>query len=323
MNATNNSDNGWWCKPQMNVENQSAFWDAQSDVYEGADMTNDNQQEMDVVIGKCRELSYEDMVTLGGAVGCRDPKLILSDLLARKCAARPTLFFNDLSPKQVQRARDIVLKPFTKIGCKVSYHPGEIREVCKEIEPRPRRLLIGIYDCRSFFDANPDAGYPLCGYDEYIKNRAILGNEFLLEWVKLAEDKKLVSCGIRAKVSCDDESETIAGVKKVLSILRREIIDGAIGNINVLQIIGQKADRKGFFISHWYTPNGMLQMISEIFPTNDFSISVSRFAKGTVFTIDPVVQTPVGVVTVLNNVIGNVLPHDQYKTLQSIRGIVV
>lgn len=110
MNA-NSNDNGWWCKPQMNIENQSAFWDAQSDVYEVADMTNDNQQEMDVVIGKCRELPYEDMVTLGGAVGCRDPKLILNDLLTRECAARPTLFFNDLSPKQVQRAREVVLKP--------------------------------------------------------------------------------------------------------------------------------------------------------------------------------------------------------------------
>jgi len=38
--------------------------------------------------------------------------------------------------------------------------------------------------------------------------------------------------------------------------------------------------------------------------------------------VDPIGAKPQGVVTVLNNVIGNVLPQSQYQTLQAIKGII-
>jgi len=319
----NVSVDGKWCKPLMSVENQSAFWDAQSDSYEKTEMTNDNQSEMDVVISKCREVPMSDIVTLGGAIGCRDPKLILDDLIARDPHARPTVIFNDLSVRQVERARKIILAGFAELGFDLSYLPGQIQEVCRTIESCPRRLMIGVYDCRSFFKADPQSGYPLCGFDEYLKNHNILGEEFLMDWVRLSASKHLVSLGVRAKVRCGDDPEIVGSIKDALALLERKAFPYGVGGASALQIIGQTVHREGFFISHWYTPFGMSQMIHEIFPREDFLVASNHFAKGTVFTIDPIGKTPTGIVTVLNNVIGNVLPDDQYETLKSIKRIVV
>ena len=104
--------------------------------------------------------------------------------------------------------------------------------------------------------------------------------------------------------------------------MQRLVSSGLIPSISALQIVGQKNGRNGFFLSHWYTPNGILELVQGVFGSGEFSISVKHFAKGMALIVDPVGVQPRGVVTVLNNVIGNVLPQSQYETLQAIRGII-
>ncbi len=314
----------YWRKPELNASGQQMFWDEQASIYEGADMTVDNKKEMDIVINRCREVDCREIITLGGAVGCRDPKMILERLYFQENRRPlPKVIFNDLSPKQVEWAKDRVLKPFEEKGVEIEYVAGEIKDICAGIKTqRPRRLIIGIYQCRSFFEAHPDAGYPLCGYDEYLKNHDILGDELLMDWMKYDSSGGLVSARIRSQVSHQDDEKTCLLVKNGLRALYRSADRGDFEDIIALQIIGRALGRSGFFLSHWYTPEGFRRMLRNVFPRDKFSVIESYFAKGMIFAVDPIGTKPEGVVTVLNNVIGNVLPHSQFESLSAIKKLI-
>ncbi|MDO8579414.1 MAG: hypothetical protein Q7R72_00905, partial [bacterium] len=200
---------------------------------------------------------------------------------------------------------------------------GEIKNVCQSIgNHNSRRLIIGVYNCKSFFEAHPADGYPLCGYDEYLKNCEILGHEFLMDWVRYASKGNLVSCGVRSQIGSADSGESQKTVKNALQILYRGVINGDFKNVIGLQIIGRSPGREGFFLSHWYKPSGFRQMLGDVFPANSFSVAEFDFAKGMVFVIESLGRKPQGVITVLNNVIGNVLPQNQFETLTAIREII-
>lgn len=313
-------ENGWR-KPKLTVEGQKVFWDAQSGTYETEDMTTDNQGEMNVVLEHCRKINCTDIVTLGGAVGCRDPRAILKDIFLTQKGSNLEVVFNDLSKRQVERAQTSILKPFIDMGIKITFLSGEITDVCQHITKKPRRLLLGVYNCQSFFKAEPEEGYPFCGYDEYIRNSRILGEEFIFDWVKLSKTKKLVSVdGLYIKVSAKDNMSQSTG--KATLLLENEKISKGTMSVSALQIIGQKENKSGFFLSHWYTQSGILELARSIFSPNEFSINIKHFAKGMLLIVDPINTEPQGIVTVLNNVIGNVLPQSQYKTLQAIRRII-
>lgn len=311
-----------WRKPILTVEGQKAFWDAQAATYETEEMTTDNQGEIDAVLAAYREIDCEDIVTLGGAVGSRDPKMLLEDVFFRKGEHVPRVVFNDLAPQQVERARSSMLKPFIDNGVEITFLPGEIAHVCQEIESKPRRLIIGVYNCQSFFKADPQSGYPFCGYDEYLRNGRILGEEFLLDWVGLSEAKELISTGVRAKISTSDEEVRKSAVRDSLAAMQRDISSGSVPSISALQIIGQIEGRNGFFLSHWYTPDGIHKLFGSVFRSDKFSVSTKHFAKGMALIVDPIGVKPQGVVTVLNNVIGNVLPQSQHQTLHALREII-
>lgn len=311
-------------KPNLTVEGQKAFWDAQSGTYEKEEMTTDNQGEVDAALEACQEINCNDIVTLGGAVGCRDPKFILEDLFSDPDIDKPEVFFNDLSSHQTERARTSILKPFTDDGVQMTFLPGEIYDVCKQIPNRPRRLILGVYNCRSFFKAKPDEGYPFCGYDEYLRNSRILGETFIFDWVQLSETNELVlaATNLRMSICADDDTPTRNRVRDSLARKQKQVSRGDLPSISALQIVGQHRGRDGFFLSHWYTPDGILTLVRGVFPASDFTIKLKHFAKGMVLIVDPVNATPEGVVTVLNNVIGNVLPQNQHRTLKAIRGII-
>lgn len=317
------SEDGWR-KPILDVSGQTIFWDCQADSYEKADMTIDNQQEIYETINACRFKEIRDLITLGGAVGCRDPKIILDYLrdTANRKVKMPGVIFNDLSQKQVDRAREDILKPFTDMGVDIQYMAGEINTVCKSISHRPRRFILGVYNCSSFFNADAEAGYPNCGFDEYLRNTSILGNEFLLEWVHLSPEFEFINSNIRSKISLDDDLSIRLLIKKSLKSLNNKIVSNAIENIIGLQIIGTDSRRQGFFLSHWYNHYVLSRLLYHIFHPRHFSITYSMFAKGMIYIIDPIDKKPQGIITMLNNVLGNILPSKQIVTLTAIRDIM-
>lgn len=310
----------WWRMPPLTTRGQTAFWDAQAEGYEAADMTNDNSGELEIVLEKSREIMCDDIITLGGAVGCRDPKVILEDMLAQGKARTPKVVFNDLSEQQTRKAVEI-LKPVTDLGVAITFAPGEIRNVCGHIPPAPRRLILGVYHSDAFFKSEPAAGYPMAGYDEYLKNHTILGDTFFMDWVQLTSPGNLSSVGVRTYVRHADSRKRQGMIRDILNSSHRTMTDLGI-NVTALQIVGVHDGREGFFLSHWYTQKGILQLVRSAFPTDLFMINVAHCAKGIVLTIDPIGVTPTGIVTILNNVVGNILPHSQCEALAAVRGIM-
>lgn len=307
----------WRGMPLLTKEGQMAFWDAQADVYEVADMTNDNRGELDIVLEKSREINCRDIVTLGGAVGCRDPKVILEDMLARNIGSMPKVIFNDLSAPQTRKAGEL-LKPVADQGVSIAYMPGEIKDVCANIDGAPRRLILGVYHCDAFFEADVGAGYPNPGYEDYLKNYAILGEQFFVSWVSLTQTHEVAPVGICAHVQYDDSAGKQRAIKNIMASSRREMANCGV-DLSALQVVGIHEGREGFFLSHWYTSEGILELTRRVFSPDRFTITESRCAKGTVLVIDPIGIELTGIVTILNNVVGNILPQSQYETLVAVR----
>lgn len=315
-----------WCHtPILDVAGQQAFWDDQADCYEGADMTNDNTGEMEVALEKCREVQpIREIVVLGGAVGCRDPKMILDSLYPsshNNTSNLPKVFFNDLSRPLIKRAKEMVLRPWADRGVQIEYLHGEIRGVCQQVPRQPRRFILGVYDARSFFSASPNEGYPLCGFDEYLKNHAIIGEHLCMTWVALRDDCRLVPYGSKVCANSPEASATdLNVVKSDLEATYRMIEPNkSLRDVVAIQVIGRRREKPGFFLSHWYTTEGITRLVRLVFPHKLFSIDIVHSAKGIILTIDPHATTDHGIVTMLNNVLGNVLPHHQYATLCSVR----
>lgn len=307
--------------PLLTKEGQTTFWNGQKD-YANTGMSNDIQAELDIVLEKSRQVHCRDIVTLGGAVGCRDPKVILEDMRSRGCGELPKVYFNDLADVLVLRARDEFLKPFTEGGTDITFIPGAISDIAEQIPSAPRRLLLGVYRSDAFFADYPAQGYPVSGYNEYLQNHVRLGEEFFMNWMSLTEGNLLSRIGNDHRPIRSDDTQLVKlAHKKKLRETHRTMTRAGV-EIAALQIIGTTEGRDGHFSSHWYTEGGILKMVRQVFTPDRFTIDLSFCAKSMVLTVDSIRHKPTGIVTVINNVLGNVIPDSQHETLVAIRGIL-
>lgn len=309
--------NSWrWRRPVLDRAGQQAFWDRQSATYDEADMTTDNEGELAHVRSFCRgfvERGYtaEDVVTLGGASGCRDPLVVLDAL---KPHQHPRgLVFNDLSERMVQRA----FKRFRDTGIAQAYDVqgihGPIHEIADRIPSLPRRVIIGVYRSRAFLEANGNEGQPHSGLEGYLRNGVALGDHFFIEAVGF-NGGRYDERGPRMEVAVDDTARLPAMIKEIGSW---ETDD----QFTATRVVGCHARKPGFFISHWYSEKGIRNLINKCFPRSRCAnTSFAECAKGYVLCIDPV-GPPQGILTLLNNVLGNVLPQEQADTLRAIERI--
>lgn len=325
-----------WRKPELTRAGQTMFWDRQSQTYDTADMTNDNEGEMDAVLECLRTTSFREIVTLGGAVGCRDPKMILESIFCEKgangnpCSPKkvlPDIVFNDLSPSQVERAKTNILSRCNQsCGVRVEFFSGPIMETCKRISGTARTLLLGIYDVEAFFRADEEHGYPMAGFDEYLKNANILGDRFWFDWLTLNGDSvRIMNSGMRLHIS--ESSESKAEFRRKL-YGEHSVIAQPYGDADeplrflALQVVSVHDGKSGYFVSHWYSTSTVIDLLTSVFPLNAFEISQMSFPKGTLFCIKRRNVASQGVVTMLNNVFGNIIPSEQIATLEAIRSII-
>jgi hypothetical protein len=176
----------------------------------------------------------------------------------------------------------------------------------------PRRVIIGVYRAPALLKAFPQEDYAVPGLDVYLNDTKILGDTFIFEPMFINAEGIYTETGIRTMLTT-----TTAGsnLEKVRSILDHSI---RFGIANVIRVVGRHEGRKGYFLSHWFTEEGILALVRPGFSGNRMShASLQRCAKGFVLCIDPV-QTPRGVVTILNNVVGNIIPDEQQATLCAI-----
>lgn len=303
-----------WLKPIFEPEGQDAFWSRQAPGYDTAEMTNDNSGELALVRDFCadfvrRGYRAEDVVTLGGATGVRDP-VVVTDALEFHGHRVRGVVFNDLSGAMVEAALRGALKQYEQKEIGVQTFPGPIHRVTTRMPHMPRRVIIGVYRANALLEASPAEGFTHSGLEEYLQNSKIMGENFIVDAVRFAE-AGYESIGVRCALSAGSSPEEI-------SIAAASLRSCAAANIDALQVASWHKDLPGFFSSHWYSERGIMQLVRETFGSEEARRTVVRqCAKGYVLCIDPIGQ-PRGIVTVLNNVIGNVLPVQQAQSLRAI-----
>ncbi|MCX6809979.1 MAG: hypothetical protein NTZ65_04530 [Candidatus Berkelbacteria bacterium] len=317
-----------WRKPALDRAGQLKFWDRQFDIYETADMTVDNAGEMDAVIEICRRIpGISNVVTFGGAVGCRDPLMIFKQAICSGCdPCKPpnrglvNVFFNDLSPNLLATAKSHTLAKCQECGADISYHPGAILDIAGGVPPANRTLIMGVYDVKAFFLPNPDHGYPNAGFDEYIANREILGDNFWFDYLTFnGQEISRIETGM--ELSADLDSVALEEFKlELISCTARQLVQRP--DIIGLQVVGVRKDQGGFFLSNWFDQVGLNRLVGMVFPPTEYFVQVKTFPKGFLYCISRNGVAPTGVVTVLNNVFGNVIPDEQLSTLEAIRAII-
>ena len=304
-----------WPAPVLDRAGQQSFWDRQAVNYDRADMTRDNEGELALVRALCQQFCLsgyeaEDVVTLGGAVGSRDPKVVL-DVLGQHGNMPEHIYFNDLSVEMAQQAQRMNLGANRAGSIEVNTLVGPIHEICEHIPVKPRRVIIGVYRAESLVQAVPHYGYPLTGLEEYERNAQIVGARLIIEPVRL-ESAVYIHMQIRILHSSDYAEEIRLQCRRQIESCAR------LPSLHAIRVVDQHADQEGFFLSHWFSEVGIRALVGASFSSDRLgTLSLVPCAKGYVLCIDPV-EPPRGIVTVLNNVIGNVLPGEQVATLRSI-----
>lgn len=321
-----------WPKPELTRAGQVAFWDRQAPNYESADMTVDNPHEIAAVIGEIEQGDCAELITLGGAVGCRDPKMILEQIFCSRkgegCVVgvqMPKVVFNDLAPQLVDRAKAEILAPCRACGVQIRFFTGPIHEVNETIGPGRRRLLLGIYTTRGFFNVDEAKGYARSGFDEYMKNRELLGDHFWFEWL-LCRNGQLeirpTSFQISAEVSETEKGEFKDRLyRDYVTISQPYGLSLEPFEVLAIQVVSAHRERDGFFVSHWYNPWPILGILQRVFPPDSFGIRHKSFPKGMLYIVEPKTPTT-GAITMLNNVLGNILPNEQLTTLESVKSLM-
>jgi hypothetical protein len=101
-----------------------------------------------------------------------------------------------------------------------------------------------------------------------------------------------------------------------------EILEGSVRSPNqphMIRVVSWRDDSDpAFFISHWYSERGIRKIIERHMGKEQAErMSILPCAKGYMICIDPI-EKPRGVVTVLNNVLGNILPEELGASLKAI-----
>lgn len=315
MPASSTSSEDGWPVPVLDRAGQEAFWDRQVLDYDQADMTRDNEGELDLVRTLCQQFCLsgyqaEDVVSLGGAVGSRDPKVVM-EVLERHAKWPDHIYFNDLSEPMTKQALKVSLGSYASDRTAVELLPGPVHEIGERIPAMPRRVIIGVYRAEAFTTANPHYGYPLTGLAEYDKNADKIGTHLVIEPVHLA-DNGYADINTRIVYESEDSPERKEIVRTQLAHCL------GITSVDAIRVIGRHRGQEGYFLSHWFTERGIRRLITQCFShERTASMSLMSCAKGFVLCIDPVEQ-PRGVVTMLNNVIGNIIPDEQLETLRVI-----
>ncbi|OGG71833.1 hypothetical protein A3H77_00350 [Candidatus Kaiserbacteria bacterium RIFCSPLOWO2_02_FULL_56_11] len=279
-------------------------------------MTRDNAGELAIVESFCKDFTdrgwvADDIVTLGGATGCRDP-LVVSDVLAKAKQKPKKIFFNDLSPAMVGMAQKTHLTRYQEPPHTVTAIAGPIHEIAQHIPRMPRRVIIGVYRLWALLESSLIEGYAYSGLEGYVRNAERLGDCFILEPIRFEGTQYVPVSPPIELIAQADRKEYV----EALRVVRLAVLDHLPDAIRVTGLFDNGSEP---FLSHWFSEWGVRNLFGASFPAERIHLmSLVRCPKGFVLCLDPVSSPPKGIVTVLNNVLGNVLPHEHVDTLRAI-----
>lgn len=308
-----------WQYPRLTAEALRRSWGNKANQYDTAQMTLDNEGELALVRSHCSERALRgadirDVVTFGGAVGSRDPRVVCDALESRGIRLKE-IYFNDLADEMVKRGLETHLSKYRESNTRVIALPGNVSDVVSMIPKRPRKVFIGVYHVKAFTRAKPEEGYPCCGLKEYFENQDRLGSQFVLQWCRI-ENGLSIPSGISLALDHDHAAHEEA-LRQAIELI---VKDCSITEPGALRVVSIRGGQDEPFISHWYNEIGFRHLLEFGFGRGTRPIKIEHCAKGMVACIDPL-EPPTGIVTVLNNVLGNMYPDDLPNNLVAMNEV--
>ncbi|HYD93546.1 MAG TPA: hypothetical protein VEB18_03810 [Candidatus Paceibacterota bacterium] len=305
-----------WLAPALTREGQRLFWDHQAEDYDEASLTS-NASELALVRVLCdlfceAEWAAQDLIALGCGTGSRDPETLLACLQVHGNLPLH-VYLNDLSEHMVKRAvRRTTSDPRWGV-CKARGYTGAAAEALRRcVTPRPRRVILGVYRIESFVRAFPHYGHPRSGFDEYMENSDRLGPYFQINDMHLQGTEERFLAEMR--FVADGDERRYDQIRDSIRSLP------TLPGLDVTRVMSwAHHGDEAFFLSHWFTEAGIRRLIAtQMGEEQEAKMSLVPCAKSFVICLDPP-EEPRGIVTMLNNSFGNMLPSDWSDTLAQLK----
>jgi hypothetical protein len=265
------------------------FWDSVSQVYETSDMTHCGADyELDIVFDLITRHPPENLVCIGVADGCRDPLQLLYFMENTGVPLPKAITLNDLSGKMLKLCEKR-LEALKKVGPCTTYVQGPLQEIELVKDLGSYLYCMGCYN----------ATYIIPALNLYQANKSIIGTHFTL--IPYFFKEGVCSPGDKLVFDIEnfEEHET-----KLVDMSKHE------------EFMSFFVETNTGFISHYYSKTNFAAYLRTIFKT--CSIEVLESSRYLVNIITKGDGPHTGLITTLNNVIGNIPPVFTTKALTNI-----
>lgn len=275
-------------KTQIQQPTTLEFWNSVADIYESSNMTHHKaDQELDFV-NNCIKNELTELVCLGAADGCRDPMKILEYLKKNNLNYPKYLTVDDLSPKLL----DVCAKRLDELNINIStkYIAAPINKLEDFVTRNYFKTLVlyGVYDADFIHNA-------LAIYEE---NKQVIGETFTCDYLSFESNRLYYHKGIKFHIS--DRKKYITTIDNIRS-----------ANTFLAYSICTNTG----FISHYYDIDGLKKFNDKIFGLKH--LSTQKIGKR--YIVCKIGSTKYErLVTILNNVIGNIPWNDLTDSLKVI-----
>lgn len=286
--------------------NTEQFWDSVSKVYSSNDMTNHMADfELQTSLSYIKAMNVEGLSSFGVADGNRDPIQILKHLNDNDRQLPNELVVNDISSNMVKEtANNLLLGGWTEkiksinyIHCPIS----QIKSINSEIKNKSPLYCIGVYN----------VDYIKESLELYRQNKEIIGKNFTVNALYLTFDENnnpVIIHGISLMFNIDHYNNALVGFNALKT-------DPSFYAFSVT------TDNN--FVSHYFNSEKLNLLLNNIFKglkvitEKGADANAKRYIVNIISDND-INKKPNYVVTMLNNVLGNIKSEDQIVSLQKL-----
>jgi hypothetical protein len=269
--------------------NTKQFWDGVSQIYSEKDMTkHDNDSELDFVLE--RTVDVVELVCLGVADGCRDPVAILDHMLKQGVVLPTKLVCNDISPKLLEVCENRLTK-YPIVPYK-QFFPVPISELNFDTQKMGTRIIIGTYN----------ANYIMESLGIYNDNNDVIGTIFDLSYLTFDAET--------GELKKSDEKLTF----HIKNYMNHK--DTIMSWCNIPNFYAYSVETDNDFVSHYFDLANLAKMYKHVFGIETVNSVTQEGDRYIVADIGS--KTPQRIVTMLNNVQGNIQWYEQTTSLEKI-----
>lgn len=285
------------------LESYRDFWDSTASVYSNAKLTNEGGEDLEVILS--RSGSIDNMVCLGVATGCRDPLFLLDKGIKPK-----KLLVNDLSPNLL-RICLASLSSYSELDMLSLVGPihRTLEKSAEGIEgffgKSEPLLAVGVYKKDAFY--TKFNGYS--ALELYSEERTNIGDNCVVYPIFYeGEILNTKSKGIDFKLPLSSRQ-----IGRIAKFLQKYESSRGFGGFQFNSVKNGNP-----FISHYYTKELLEKIFVDTFPGYQISIVDTQTRNYVVF-VGGKDSNQNTLITMINNVLGNIPLNLQKETLRSIR----